>query len=203
MSSLAAKASWLWQRACRTRCGRSAVRRSIIAATACRRPPVTSVPDAKVDLTHRHEELCTATAEKRGRPAGLKSIKTPADHRKLHPPDRQNWMPTFAETSMSIDISLETGPLSPWLYAGLAEAGLPAICVDTRHMHAALSARINMTHRNDALGLAQMMRVRLFKPVHVQTPASQQRRLLLTSRKLLQRKPTSRATCATSCVTSA
>ena len=55
-------------------------------------------------------------------------------------------------------------------------------------MHAALSARINKTDRNDALGIAQMMRVGLFKPVHVKTPASQQRRLLLTSRKLLQRK---------------
>ncbi|MGU3662450.1 IS110 family transposase, partial [Methylobacterium fujisawaense] len=39
-----------------------------------------------------------------------------------------------------------------------------------------------------AMGIAQMMRVGLFKPVHVKTPASQQRRLLLTSRKLLQRK---------------
>jgi transposase len=44
------------------------------------------------------------------------------------------------------------------------------------------------TDRNDALGIAQMMRVGLFKPVHVKTPASQQRRLLLTARKLLQRK---------------
>lgn len=85
-------------------------------------------------------------------------------------------------------IGLEAGPLSPWLYAGLVEAGLPAICVETRHMHAALSARINKTDRNDALGIAQMMRVGLFKEVHVKTPASQQRRLLLTSRKLLQRK---------------
>src|SRR5689334_21214756 len=85
-------------------------------------------------------------------------------------------------------IGLEAGPLSAWIYAGLVDAGLPAICVETRHMHAALSARINKTDRNDALGIAQMMRVGLFKPVHVKTPASQQRRLLLTSRKILQRK---------------
>lgn len=56
-------------------------------------------------------------------------------------------------------VGLEAGPLSPWLYAGLVEAGLPAICVETRHMHAALSARINKTDRNDAMGIAQMMRV--------------------------------------------
>jgi transposase len=85
-------------------------------------------------------------------------------------------------------VGLEAGPLSPWLYAGLVEAGLPVICVETHHMHAALSARINKTDRSDALGIAQMMRVGLFKPVHVKTPASQQRGLLLTSRKLLQRK---------------
>src|SRR5947209_20431337 len=47
-------------------------------------------------------------------------------------------------------VGLEAGPLSPWLYAGLVEAALPAICVETRHMHAALSARINKTDRNDA-----------------------------------------------------
>jgi transposase len=54
-------------------------------------------------------------------------------------------------------IRLEAGPLSPRPYAGLLEAGLPAICVETRHMHAALSARINKTDRNDALGIAQIM----------------------------------------------
>ena len=70
-------------------------------------------------------------------------------------------------------IGLEAGPLSPWLYAGLVEAELPAICVETRHMHAALSARIDKTDRNDAQGIAQMVRVGLFKPVYVKTPASQ------------------------------
>ena len=85
-------------------------------------------------------------------------------------------------------IGLEAGPLSEWLYAGLVEAGLPAICVETRHMHAALSAQINKTDRNDALGIAQMMSVGLYKAVHVKTSASQRRRVLLTSRKLLQRK---------------
>lgn len=85
-------------------------------------------------------------------------------------------------------IGLEAGPLSQWIYGGLVDIGLAAICVETRHMHAALSARINKTDRNDARGIAQMMRVGLFKAVHVKTPASQHRRLLLTSRKLLQRK---------------
>ena len=82
-------------------------------------------------------------------------------------------------------IGLEAGPLSQWLYSALAEAGLPVICVETRHMKAALSAQINKSDRNDARGIAQMMRVGLYRPVHVKTLASQKRRMLLTSRQLL------------------
>jgi transposase len=85
-------------------------------------------------------------------------------------------------------IGLEAGPLSQWLYSALAEAGLPVICVETRHMKAALSAQINKSDRNDARGIAQMMRVDLYRPVHVKTLASQKQRMLLTSRRLLQCK---------------
>ena len=55
-------------------------------------------------------------------------------------------------------IGLEAGPLSQWLFSALAEAGLPVICVETRHMQAVLKAQINKTDRNDARGIAQMMR---------------------------------------------
>ena len=55
-------------------------------------------------------------------------------------------------------------------------------------MKAALSAQINKSDRNDARGIAQMMRVGLYRPVHVKTLASQKRRMLLTSRQLLQAK---------------
>jgi len=85
-------------------------------------------------------------------------------------------------------IGLEAGPLSQWLYSGLAERGLPMICVETRHMKAALSAQLNKSDRNDARGIAHMMRVGLYRPVHVKTLTSQKRRMLLTSRQLLQAK---------------
>jgi transposase len=85
-------------------------------------------------------------------------------------------------------IGLEAGPLSQWLYNALAEAGLPVICVETRHMRAVLKAQINKTDRNDARGMAQMMRVGLYRPVHVKTLRSQKLRMLLTHRKLLQSK---------------
>jgi len=85
-------------------------------------------------------------------------------------------------------IGLEAGPLSQWLFSALGEAGLPVICVETRHMRAALKAQINKTDRNDARGMAQMMRVGLYRPVHVKTLRSQKLRMLLTHRKLLQSK---------------
>ena len=56
-------------------------------------------------------------------------------------------------------IGLEAGPLSQWLFSAVAEAELPVVCVETRHMQAVLKAQINKTDRNDARGIAQMMRV--------------------------------------------
>jgi len=85
-------------------------------------------------------------------------------------------------------IGLEAGPLSQWLFGALAEAELPVVCVETRHMQAVLKAQINKTDRNDARGIAQMMRVGLFRPVHVKTIRSQKLRMLLTHRQLLQSK---------------
>jgi len=84
-------------------------------------------------------------------------------------------------------IGLEAGPLSQWLFSALA-TDLPVICVETRHIRAVLKAQINKTDRNDARGIAQMMRVGLYRPVHVKTLRSQKLRMLLIHRKLLQSK---------------
>ena len=72
-----------------------------------------------------------------------------------------------------VRVGIEAGPLSQWLVNGLTETGLPVVCVETRHMKALLKAQeINKSDRNDARGIAQMMRVGLFKPVHVKTLAA-------------------------------
>ena len=55
-------------------------------------------------------------------------------------------------------------------------------------MRAVLQAQINKTDRNDARGMAQMMRAGLYRAVHVKTLRSQKLRMLLTHRKLLQSK---------------
>src|ERR1700687_1181552 len=86
-------------------------------------------------------------------------------------------------------IGIEAGPLSQWLVNALTVAELPEICVETRHMKARRTPQqTNKTDRKDARGIAQMMRFGLFKPVHVKTLVAQEQRMLLTSRKLLQRK---------------
>jgi len=77
-------------------------------------------------------------------------------------------------------IGLEAGPLSQWLFSALAEAELPVVCVETRHLQAMPKAQINKTDRNDARGVAQMMRVGLYRPVHVKALRSQRLRMLLT-----------------------
>ena len=56
-------------------------------------------------------------------------------------------------------VGLETGPTSTWLWHALRASGLPVICIDARHAHAALSMRINKTDCNDASGIAQLIRM--------------------------------------------
>src|ERR1700693_4143649 len=60
-------------------------------------------------------------------------------------------------------IGLESGQLSSWLFHELKEAGHPVICVDARHAKAALSLKVIKT--NDALVLAQIMRVGWYREV--------------------------------------
>jgi len=95
----------------------------------------------------------------------------------------------FAAAGLCIArIGLEAGPMSQWLHAGLIEAGLPAILIETRHVKAALKAMTVKTDRNDARGMAQLMRMGWFRPVHVKTLQAQEIRALLTARKLLVAK---------------
>src|ERR1700752_1103964 len=85
-------------------------------------------------------------------------------------------------------IGLEAGPLSQWLYAGMREAGLPVELLETRHVRDAFKAMAVKTDRKDARGIAQLLRLGWFKPVHCKSAAAQEIRALLTARKLVQSK---------------
>jgi transposase len=85
-------------------------------------------------------------------------------------------------------IGLEAGPLSQWLHAGLIRAGLEAVLLETRHVKAALSAMTVKTDRKDARGIAHLMRMGWFRPVHAKSASSQEVRALLVARKQLQGK---------------
>jgi transposase len=85
-------------------------------------------------------------------------------------------------------IGLEAGPLSQWLYAGMREVGLPVELLETRHVRDAFKAMPVKTDRKDARGIAQLMRLGWFRPVHCKSLPAQEVRALLTARKLLQTK---------------
>jgi transposase len=84
------------------------------------------------------------------------------------------------------ELALEAGPLSQHLFDGLAEAGYPMVCCETRKAKKFLEAWDEKTDRSDAHGLAQMVRTGLHREVHVKTRSSQEIRTLLNTRKTLQ-----------------
>src|SRR6516165_10372906 len=85
-------------------------------------------------------------------------------------------------------IGLEAGPLSQWLYAAMKQAGLPVELLETRHVRDAFKAMPVKSDRNDARGIAQLMRLGWFRPVHCKSMEAQETRAVLTARKLLQNK---------------
>ncbi|MFC1455630.1 IS110 family transposase [Microvirga arabica] len=87
-----------------------------------------------------------------------------------------------------VRIGLEAGPLSQWLYADLLDGGFDVVLLETRHVKAALSAMPVKTDRKDARGIAQMVHLGWYRPVHCKTLAAQEIRALLTARKQLQAK---------------
>ena len=85
-------------------------------------------------------------------------------------------------------VGLEAGPLSQWLFAEMKDAGLLVELLETRHVRAAFKAMPVKTDRTDARGIAQLMRLGWFRPVHCKSLPAQEVRALLTTRKLLQAK---------------
>ena len=82
----------------------------------------------------------------------------------------------------------EAGSLSPWLHPELKALGIPAVCLETRLVRAAMSAQRNKTDAADALGLAHIVRTGWFKAAFIKSEPCYRMRLLLSQRRNLKRK---------------
>lgn len=85
-------------------------------------------------------------------------------------------------------IGLEAGPLSQWLYEGLREAGFAVELLETCQVADAFRSMPVKTDRKDARGIAQLLRLGWFKPVHCKSLGAREARALLTARRLVQAK---------------
>ena len=85
-------------------------------------------------------------------------------------------------------IGLEAGPFSQWLYAAMKEAGLAVELLETRHVRNAFKTMSVKTDRKDARGIAELVRVGWYRPVHCKSMDAQETRTMLAARKLVDQK---------------
>lgn len=88
-------------------------------------------------------------------------------------------------------VALESGSISHWLTTQLIAQGIPAICVDARHISAILSVSVNKTDKNDARGIANAVRCGLYREVILKPQENVDIEVLLTARKGLVKQRTS------------
>lgn len=86
----------------------------------------------------------------------------------------------------TIAVGLEAGPLSQWLYQSLTDAGFATVLMETRQVKGALKAMPIKTDRRDAEGLARLLQMGWFRPVHCKSMSAQEMRALLSARKAVQ-----------------
>lgn len=85
----------------------------------------------------------------------------------------------------------EAGSKSAWLHKELVRRKLPVICLDARSVRSALAGQRNKTDRNDARGIAQVLRGGWYTHAFVKSDDAMHIRLLLTHRRTLKRKAVS------------
>jgi transposase len=90
--------------------------------------------------------------------------------------------------SRVVRIGLEAGPLSQWLFSAMKEAGLAVELLETRHVRNAFKTMPVKTDRKDARGIAELMRLGWFRPVHCKSMEAQETRAMLTARDVLKQK---------------
>src|ERR1700730_17852377 len=132
---------------------------------------------AGIDVSLEYSSVCVVNA----------SGKIVREGKVLSEPDALiNW---FGSVGLELSrVGLEAVPLSQWLYAAMTQAGLVVELLETRHVRDAFKAMPVKSDRNDARGIAQLMRLGWFRPVHCKSMDAQEVRAVLTARKLVQSK---------------
>ena len=103
--------------------------------------------------------------------------------------DPEALMAWFAAFGIELElVGLEAGPLSQWLYAEMTTQGQVCQLIETRHVRTAFKIMPVKTDKKDARGIAQLMRLGWYRPVHCKSQPAQEVRAILTARKLLQTK---------------
>lgn len=108
----------------------------------------------------------------------VRESEVPTDPRAIH-----EWLSSVG--LLMARVGLEAGSFSPWLCHELLALDYPAICIEARHAAAAMEAQQVKTDRNDARGIAHIMRTGWFREVHVKSHVSQRFRVLLNNRRCL------------------
>ena len=86
-------------------------------------------------------------------------------------------------TELTIEkVAMESGCLSHWLVKELQQRNIPVICVDARHIAAVLSTTINKTDKNDARGIANALRCKMYREVYAKSTHSIEQNTLLRAR---------------------
>lgn len=129
---------------------------------------------AEIDVSLETSSVCVVNAAG----AIVREIRAPSEPEALAAALRGTGL-TYAR------VGLEAGPLSRWLHAGLAAAGLPVLLHETRRLRAVARSMPAKTDRGDARAIAQVVRAGWFRAVHVRSAPSQEARALPTARKLL------------------
>lgn len=97
------------------------------------------------------------------------------------------WVTKHLDTKLITKVGLEAGAMSAWLYTELSKLGFPMLCLEAFQAAKFLESQRNKTDRNDARGLAQMVRMGgdFIRPVIIRSQSSQEARALLTMRQFL------------------
>jgi len=132
---------------------------------------------AGIDVSLEQSSVCVVNANGRI----VREAKVASDPRSLI-----DW---FGSLGFGLErIGLEAGPQSQWLFAGMKEAGLAVELLETRHVRQAFKTMPVKTDRKDARGIAQLIRLGWFRPVHCKSVGAQETRAMLTTRTLAQSK---------------